>query len=145
MVTLFVIRHNIREQAKPLKSGVNTPQHFDNICETIQTSDGFSRHLETYYGLIHVIRWLKRLRRVDLFNFFYESGTTTLEKHRIPRFHGEISSLYNIVWRSNPNTRQFLSAASFYPEHRRRRRPQINAITAPRDGSQSQALFTRTL
>jgi hypothetical protein len=43
---------------------MNTPQHgqrinFDNICEIIQASDEFSRHLETYYGLI---------RRVDLFS-----------------------------------------------------------------------------
>jgi hypothetical protein len=53
-----------------------------NICEIIQTSDGYSRHLETYYGLI---RWLKRLRRVDIFiYFFYQSGTPTLEKCRNP-------------------------------------------------------------
>jgi hypothetical protein len=42
--------------------------NFNNICEIIQTSDEFSRHLETYYGLI---RWLKRLRRVDLFFIFF--------------------------------------------------------------------------
>jgi hypothetical protein len=35
------------------------------------------------------------------------------------------------------NTRLFLSAASFSPEHRRRHRPQINAIIASREGSQS--------
>jgi hypothetical protein len=43
-----------------------------------------------------------------------------------------------------PNTWQFLSAASFFPEHRQRPCPQINAITASREGSQSEALFTRT-
>jgi hypothetical protein len=39
-------------------------------------------------------------------------------------------------------TRRFLSAARFSPEHRRRYRPKINAITASREGSQSEALLT---
>jgi hypothetical protein len=37
------VRHEIRECI-----------NFDNFCEIIHISDGFSRYLETYYGLI---RW----------------------------------------------------------------------------------------
>jgi hypothetical protein len=39
------------------------------------------------------------------------------------------------------NIRLFPSVARFSPEHRRRRHPQINAITASRAGSQSDALL----
>jgi hypothetical protein len=51
--------YEIREQAKPLKkccerTSARKRINFDNICEIIQTSDGFSRHYETYYGLMVV-------------------------------------------------------------------------------------------
>jgi hypothetical protein len=82
--------------------------NFNNICEIIQASDGFSRHLETYYGLI---RWLKQLRRVDLYykkTFFYKSGIPTLEKWGNLHMRGRLSSKdslntllgYDSVWHS---------------------------------------------
>jgi hypothetical protein len=72
---------------------------FDNICKIIN-SNVFSRHLETYYGQI---RWLKQLRRVDLFFIFCFSPTGNthtgkMRKSAYPRktliydsgeFHGE--------------------------------------------------------
>jgi hypothetical protein len=45
------------------RTAVRERINFD-VCEIIQTSDGSSRHLERYYGLIG---WSKWLRRVDLF------------------------------------------------------------------------------
>jgi hypothetical protein len=42
-----------------------------------------------------------------------------------------------------PNTQRFLSAASFSPEHRRKRRPQISAIIASREANQGRCLPAR--
>jgi hypothetical protein len=71
-MAVFSTRHEIREQAKPLNECTLAHQriNFDNICEIIQTSDGFSRHLELWpYKLVKTTYNLG-----GLIDFIYESG-----------------------------------------------------------------------
>jgi hypothetical protein len=85
--------------------------NFYYICEVIQTSDGFSRHLETFYG--HV-RWLKRLRRVVL--FFLPNREPTLEKFVNPHIRGSMITGIKILPRPSVlvSSRHFLSRSELF-------------------------------
>jgi hypothetical protein len=76
---------------------VNAPRHakrinFDNICEIIQTSDGFSRHLRDIL-LAYKVAKMTQEGRLIFFNIFFTNREPTLEKCRNPHIHRRLSSM----------------------------------------------------